>query len=193
MGVSIHYSGKIVVERISQFCAELADIAKSLGFDESILIDDESKRLRGIILCPASEMESIPFLFDSDGRLHALGDLIAGWTPDSAILSVAVKTQFSRVADHIWLVGLLRYIQRKFIHNLNVLDEGGYWESNDAEELKRRIEALGAIIKGLGSALENAFMDTVVDKNDPDALADFIERVAQDYHGTNGVSASGED
>ena len=61
------------------------------------------------------------------------------------------------------------------------MDEGGYWESNDADELKRRIDSLGAIIKDFGSALENAFMDTVVDKNDPDALADFVERVAQSY------------
>ena len=77
---------------------------------------------------------------------------------------------------------------------LKVLDEGGFWESNDAVELKRRIEALGAIVKGLGSALENAFMDTVVDKNDPDALADFIERVAQGFHAKKEAHANdGED
>ena len=145
-------------------------------------VDDDEKGLRGTILRPASEMESIPFLFDSEGRMHALGDLIAGWD-DFPILSVAVKTQFADCTDHIRLIGLLRYIQRKYIPSLKVLDEGGYWESNDADELKLRIDSLGAIIKGFGSALENAFMDTVVDKNDPDALADFIERVAQDFHG----------
>ncbi len=181
MGVSIHYSGRIEAERIGPLCSELADIAQSLGFDESVPVDDDEKGLRGIILRPESEMESIPFLFDSDGRMHALGDLVAGWTPKTASLSVAVKTQFADCADHIWLIGLLRYIQRKYIPTLKVMDEGGYWESNDADELKRRIDSLGAIIKGFGSALENAFMDTVVDKNDPDALADFIERVAQDY------------
>ena len=180
MGVSIHYNGVVESERIAPLCAELADIAESLGFDESVDVDDAEKGLRGIILRPASQMESIPFLFDSEGRMHALGDLIAGWD-DFPILSVAVKTQFADCADHIWLIGLLRYIQRKYIPNLHVMDEGGYWESNDAAELKHRTEKLGAIIKGLGGALENAFMDTVVDKSDPDALADFIERVAQDF------------
>ena len=131
-------------------------------------------------------MESIPFLFDSMGRLHALGDLIAGWD-DFPILSVAVKTQYAGEADHIWLIGLLRYIQRKYIPELRVVDEGGYWESNNADELKTRIESLGAIIKGFGSALENAFMDTVIDKNDPDALADFIEQVASDHRKENGA------
>ena len=180
MGISIHYSGVIESERVEPLCAELADIAKSLGFDESVPVDDDDKGLRGIILRPASEMESIPFLFDSQGGLHALGDLIAGWD-GFPILSVAVKTQFAGEADHIWLVGLLRYVQRKYIPTLEVMDEGGYWESNDATELKRRIEELGAIIKGFGGAVEKAFMDTVIDKNDLDALADFIERVAQGF------------
>ncbi len=180
MGVSIHYNGVIERERIAALCAELADISESLGFDESVPVDDDDKGLRGIILRPASEMESVPFLFDSEGRLHALGDLIAGWD-DFPILSVAVKTQFAGEADHIWLIGLLRYIQRKYIPTLDVMDEGGYWESNDAAELKQRIDELGAMIKGFGSALENAFMDTVVKKNDPDALADFIERVAENF------------
>ena len=184
MGISIHYKGTIEGPRIDSLCAELVDIAKSLGFDESAPVDDADKNLRGIILRPASEMESIPFLFDSMGRLHALGDLIAGWD-DLPILSVAVKTQFAGEADHIWLIGLLRYIQRKYIPTLEVMDEGGYWESNDASELKHRIEKLGAIIKGFGSALENAFMDTVVDKNDPDALSGFIERVAESFDPKN--------
>jgi hypothetical protein len=182
VGISIHFSGMIKAERIEPLCAELADISQSLGFDESVLVNDGEKGLRGIILRPASEMESIPFLFDSAGRLHALGDLIAGWD-DFPVLSVAVKTQFAGCTEHIWLVGLLRYIQRKFISSLKVTDEGDYWENNDPEELKRRIDELGAMISGFGSALENAFMDTVLDKNDSDALADFIERVAQDFRG----------
>ncbi len=186
MGISIHYNGVIKSERIESLCVELTDIAESLGFDESVPVDDDDRGLRGIILRPASEMESIPFLFDSQGRLHALGDLIAGWD-DFPVLSVAVKTQFAGEADHIWLIGLLRYIQRKYIPTLEVMDEGGYWESNDAAELKRRIKKLGAIIKGFGGALENAFMDTVVDKNDLDALADFIERVVKDFRDRDGA------
>lgn len=180
MGISIHFSGVIEPDRVDALCEELADIAESAGFQESVRVDDDEKRLKGIVLRPASDMESIPFLFDSEGRMHALGDLIAGWD-DFPILSIAVKTQFAALTEHIWLVGLLRYVKRKYIPHLKVTDEGGYWETNDPEELKRRIDKLGAIIKGLGSVLETAFMDTVVDTNNPDALADFIERVAQDF------------
>jgi len=182
MGVSIHYSGAMNVERVGALCEELTDVARSLGFEDSVEVDDREKELRGIILRPASEMESIPFLFDSKGRLHALGDLIAGWVEKNAILSVAVKTQFAGEQDHIFLVGLLRYIQRKYMSSLEVTDEGGYWESNDREELRRRIAALGKIIKGFGAAVENAFMDRVIDKDNPAELADFIEQVAKGFN-----------
>jgi hypothetical protein len=65
--------------------------------------------------------------------------------------------------------------------NLRVMDEGGYWDENDPQELKRRMDFLGEKIKGFGAALENAFMDTVVDPSNPNALADFIERVAKGF------------
>jgi DnaJ-domain-containing protein 1 len=180
MGISVHFSGQIECDQIIPLCDELEDIACSVGFDDSLPVDDADKRLRGIILRPDSEMESIPFLFDSEGRMHALGDLIAGWD-DYPILSVAVKTQFAEVTDHIWLVELLRYIRGKYIPAMEVMDEGGYWEQKDPEELKRRLDELGAMIKGLGQALEEASMDTVVDKNNPEALADFVQRIAQAF------------
>jgi hypothetical protein len=56
-----------------------------------------------------------------------------------------------------------------------------YWESKDPVELKRRIEELGSIIMGFGSALESALMDAVLDQDSPEALAAFVERVAQDF------------
>lgn len=181
MGISIHYSGRMEADLIRQLCDELADISRSVGFDEPIVVDDAKKGLLGILLQPASEMECVPFLFDDQGRLHALGDLIAGWSEENAILSVAVKTQFAECADHIWLVGFLRYIQRRYIPDLRVTDEGGYWDENDPQELNRRMDFLGEKIKGFGAALEHAFMDTVVDPSNPNVLTDFIERVAKGF------------
>lgn len=181
MGVSVHFSGVVDRARISALRDELADISGSVGFDEPVMVDDLEKGLRGIILRPKSEMESIPFLFDSQGRLHSLGDLLAGWDDVTAILTVSVKTQFASCAEHIWLVELLRYVKRKYMPSLAVTDEGGYWESGDVEELKRRMALLDRMIDEFGSVLENAFMDSVVDRDDPQALADFVERVARAF------------
>ena len=179
MGVSVHYKGKIDLDQIDPLCDELRDIAGSLEWTFTD-VDDDEKDLRGIILSPASEMEPIVFLFDSKGRIHLIGDLIAGWK-EGDFLCTAVKTQFAGSAEHIWLCGLLRYIQRSYMPKLEVTDEGGFWETGDRQELQRRIDFLGDIIKKFGSALDQASMDTVLDKNDPDAIADFVEKVAEEF------------
>ncbi|MCU0858675.1 MAG: hypothetical protein MUC65_09775 [Pontiellaceae bacterium] len=172
------------MEQVVPLCEELRDIAGSVGW-ESIDIDDDKKGLRGIVLHPSSDMESVSFLFDAKGRLHSFFDLVVGWK-ESDLLCASVKTQFAGSAEHIWLCGLLRHIQRTYMPKLVVTDEGGFWETGDRQELQRRMDFLGRMIKEFGSALEQASMDTVIDKNDPDAIADFIQRVAENFR--NGKS-----
>lgn len=179
MGVSVHYKGNIDIDQIAPLCDELRDIAGSLGW-EFIDVDDDEKNLRGIILSPKSELEPIVFLFDPKGRIHSLGDLIAGWN-EGDFLCTAVKTQFAGCAEHIWLCGLLRHVQRTYIPGLEVTDEGGFLETADRQELQHRIDFLDCMIRDFGSALQQAAMDTVLDKNDPDAIADFIEQATVNF------------
>lgn len=179
MGVSIHYQGIIDTDQITPLCEELRDIAGSVGWDFHD-IDDSEKGLRGIILSPKSDMESVVFLFDSKGRIHSVADLIAGWE-EGDFLCTSVKTQFAGSAEHIWLCGLLRHIQRTYMPGMKVTDEGGFWETGDRQELQRRMDFLDQMIKQFGFALQQASMDTVLDKNDPDSIADFIEKVAADF------------
>jgi len=179
MGVSVHYKGKIDLDQIGPLCDELRDIAGSLGWAFTD-VDDDEKGLRGIILSPKSEMEAIAFLFDSKGRIHSVADLIVGWK-EGGFLCTAVKTQFAGSAEHIWLCGLLRHVQRTYMPELEVTDEGGFWESGDRKELQRRIDFLDQMIKQFGAALEQASMDTALDKNDPDTVADFVEQVAKEF------------
>ena len=180
MGVSIHYKGMIREDRIAPLCEELCDIAGSVGWAFQD-IDDAEKGLHGIILLPKSEMEPVPFLFDSKGRVHSLADLIVGWN-EGDFLCVAVKTQFAGCAEHVWLCGLLRHIQRTYMPGLEVVDEGGFWEGGDQQELQKRMDSLDRMIKQFGAVLEQASMDVVIDKNDVDAVADFVEKVAEKFH-----------
>lgn len=180
MGVSVHYSGMIQEDRIAPLCGELCDIAGSVGWT-SRDIDDAEKGLHGIILSPKSEMEPVPFLFDGRGRLHSLVDLIVGWN-EGDFLCVAVKTQFAGCAEHVWLCGLLRHIQRTYMPEMEVVDEGGFWETGDQQVLQKRMDFLDWMIKQFGAALEQASMDVVIDKNDVDAVADFVEKVAEKFH-----------
>lgn len=177
MGVSVHYRGAIEVSQIVPLSEEIRDIAGSLRWD-SHDIDDAEKGLRGIILSSKSDLEAIAFLFDSKGRLHSVGDLIAGWSEGDCFCA-AVKTQFAGSAEHMWLCGLLRHIQRTWFPGLSVTDEGGFWDSGDRRELQRRMDCMDRMIVQFGAALEQASMDTVLDTNDPNAIADFIEQTAE--------------
>ncbi|MDD2236609.1 MAG: hypothetical protein PHP44_12785 [Kiritimatiellae bacterium] len=179
MGLSLHYKGGIDPGQIAPLCEELRDIAGSVGWN-FIDVDDDEKGLRGIILQPSSDMESVPFLFDARGRVHALCDLILGWQ-EGDFLGAAVKTQFVGCPEHIWLCGLLRHIQRTYMPELTVTDEGGFWETGDAQELQHRMDLLDRMINEFGSALESASMDTVLDPNNPDAIADFVQRIAEHF------------
>jgi hypothetical protein len=179
VGVSIHYSGRIREDRIAPLCEELCDIAGSISWTFQD-IDDAEKGLHGIILSPASGMEPVPFLFDTKGRLHSLADLIVGWNTGD-FLCVAVKTQFAGCAEHVWLCGLLRHIQRAYMPGLKVVDEGGFWEGGSQLELQKRMDFLDRMIAEFGAALEQASMDVVIDKSDANAVADFVERVAERF------------
>lgn len=187
-GVSIHCNGQIELDRITPLCEELRDIAGSLGWTYHD-IDDAGKGLNGVILSPESDLEPIVFLLDSKGRMHSVGDLIAGWS-EGDYLCTSVKTQFAGSAEHIWLCGLLRHVQRTYMPKLQVTDEGGFWETGNRQELQRRIDFLDRMISQFGAALEQASMDVALeqvsmdvalDSADPDVIADFIEQVAAKF------------
>jgi len=114
------------------------------------------------------------------GGLHSLGDLLFGWDAKTYLVA-SVKTQFAGCAEHIWLIGLLRHVQRTYMPELDVSDEGGFWETGDRKELQQRMNFLDGMIKEFGTVLEQASMDTVIEKNDPDAVADFVEFQLGDF------------
>lgn len=179
MGLSIHYKGRIDTDCVAPLCEELRDIAGSVDWDVREIADDE-KELHGIVLIPKSDMESVSFLFDTQGRLHSFIDLIVGWD-EGDFLCASVKTQFAGCAEHIWLCGLLRHVQRTYMPQLEVTDEGGFWETGDRQQLQQKISFLDQMIQQFGAALEQAAMDTVLDKTDPDAVADFVRKVAEEF------------
>ena len=183
MGVSVHIKGRIDLDQVNPLCKELRDIAGAVGW-EFLDVDDSEKGLNGIILSPKSDMEPVVFLFDSMGRIHALGDLIAGWK-EGDFFGTAVKTQYAGCAEHIWLCGLLRHIQRSYMPEMEVTDDGGFWETGDRQELQRRIDFLDNLIKKFGSMFDQAAMDTVLDQRSSDAIADFVEKVADEFHRKN--------
>lgn len=171
MGVTIHYRGKLdKPEALPRLLEELTDIARSIRWEgQRIETDADNSEFSGIIISPGDGCESLTFLFDTAGRLRNFADLITNQVeadPRSSFF-ISVKTQFTALKAHIWIIGLLRYLKKTYLTDLQVTDEGEFWETGNSETLaaKQRFlqERIGQLVEGLKS-VENppADIDQVV-------------------------------
>ena len=60
----------------------------------------------------------------------------------SGIDYVSVKTQFAPTEIHISIIKLLKHLKNKYILDLEVLDEGCYWETEDNKLLNKKFPFL---------------------------------------------------
>jgi len=97
--------------------------------------------LKGVSLTPEGA-DSLSFFFDPEGNLRDPINLISimdgTLKPEDAW--VFSKTQFSSPETHVRIVGLLRYLKEHHIPDLEVQDEGEYWETGSFETLKQKMD-----------------------------------------------------
>jgi hypothetical protein len=84
------------------------------------------------------------------------------------------KTQFAPVDVHIAIIKLLRYIQKKYMVNLEVWDEGDYWEMEYSAILAGRIDFLNYKINFLADALNSVEFEK---GTSAESVADKIEEI----------------
>jgi len=178
MGVTIHYRGTIDDPgRVGDLQRELADIAESIGWKWRAWDDDWSippsatlvhadghatikghLGLKGIDLIPGGTSEPLSFLFDAGGRLSSIMHVIlkceGRLEPDEAWVSV--KTQFLSPDAHVWIIGLLKYLKKRYLANLEVSDEGGFWETGNREALEAKMRLLNDKLAWLSGELASA-------------------------------------
>ena len=181
MGITIHYQGKLNrPDLANEFCEELEDISKAMGWKYNVINDGPDEKpvpLKGIVVSPHEKSEPLVFTFDPEGNLrNAFVMQFAAEEPDLTWYN-HTKTQFAPTDVHIAIVKLLKYLQQKYIGNLNVNDEGGYWETEDAALLKERIDFLNAKMDELAGLLETLDMDN---DNTAETLAGKIEKLLQE-------------
>ena len=174
MGVTIHYKGKLnSIGVIDSFCEEMEDIAKSMGWKHTVIdkFDNNDKTpVKGIIIQPHPKSESLQLITDQQGNLrNVFAFEFAGEDSDLTYLNF-IKTQFAPVEIHIAVIKLLKYIQQKYISNLDVYDEGEYWQTGDEKILKGKIDFLNKAmdqLEGILSSIkfeENETAESVADK-----------------------------
>jgi len=196
MGVSIHYRGKMAdISIINVFCDELALVADKMDWTCTRLDDDWSKpadatievtekgsqitghlALKGIAFSISPKCESLQFFFDAAGNLcdPVSMTLICEGALKPEDVWIAVKTQFAGPETHIWIVGLLKYIQEHYLPGLEVRDEGEFWETGNHEILKEKMNLINDKIAIISSELSRV-TGSDLEKLSADDLVSMIE------------------
>jgi len=177
MGVTIHYKGKLnSADDIDLFYEEMEDIAKSMGWKHSVFNFDlkDKEPLKGVIIQPHPNSESLQLISDQQGNLrNAFAMEFAGEDSELTYLNF-IKTQFAPVENHIAVIKLLKYIQQKYISNLDVYDEGEYWQTGSEKILKQKIDFLNSVM----DQLEDVLNTIEIEKgSSAESIADKIEEV----------------
>jgi hypothetical protein len=158
MGVSIHYKGRIGdPSRIADLRRHLLRFADTANWECLDLTQPENPQIVEMIISPPEACEPVFLLFDSQGRLHAPSELAP--EGDSESLWCSVKTQDGPLDAHVLIVELLRQIKRDYLPDLEVWDEGRYWETENIETLRAARELLAGRIDSLGEVFSGARAD----------------------------------
>jgi hypothetical protein len=187
MGVTIHYRGRLAdLSLIEEFEDLVIDFALEIGGEARIwrtwADDNPDRMVRGVILNLAEGHESTSLLVAPEGWLINLTEI-----EDAEVGRLIeppwcfVKTQFGPVEGHVAFVEMFAALKREFLPDLEVSDDGGYWETRDFDALVRNRAFTQAAIDGLGAGLRRYGLSSEA-AEDPDILTRHIERVAELVH-----------
>ena len=91
---------------------------------------------------------------------------------------IAVKTQFAGPEIHLWVVGLLNYLKEHYIPDLEVSDEGEYWETGNFDVLKEKMNFLDQKMDAVCGELSRV-TGNHLERLSPQELASMIEALLQ--------------
>ncbi len=177
MGITIHYQGHLdSPDDIHYLIDEFQDIANSMKWEYHILDEDWSQPstatlswtkngveivgdlgLKGISLNLHPDCESLSLFFDADGTMTTIMNtiLMNEGTIDRGTSYCTVKTQFAPPDIHISIVNILKYVKKRYVSDLEVTDEGEYWETKDRNILEQRIQFLNEKMSQLEDEISN--------------------------------------
>jgi hypothetical protein len=180
MGIAINFRGKIDRARdINKMIEELADISTSLKWRYDI-IDDADQQVKGIVIKPHDKSESLDILVNKDMHLVSFIALYLKKVNEEDAKFVFVKTQFAPIDVHISLIKLLKYLKKIYISNLEVKDEGDYWDTMDEIILKEKMDFLGSRIDLVADIFE-AHQEEIQSATTPENLVNKIEQILKKF------------
>jgi len=174
MGLTFHYSGRIrEYNRIDMLVEEVTDLCKGLNWTYDILDDD---RIKGIVV-GSEKSEPLWFTFTPDGKTCNVVNLQYADPSDEFYSMSHVKTQYAGPEVHMLMIKMLKYISEKYFSEIEVSDEGEYWETGDEENLRRIFGRYTQIINMFTEKLEA--MERIPGESE-ESLVDRIEQMAKE-------------
>jgi hypothetical protein len=168
MGISIHYRGCIKnLECLQTLKRDLIRIAKESNWNYHDL--SQKQDIVEIVLQIHPHCEFVFFLFDANGRLH--NPAHTEYKPESEWCFV--KTQDAPIEVHISLVRFLRYLQKNYLSDLEVIDEGGFWGNEDFNKLKANRDFIAEKMDLVTNALTEIKAST--EWKDENSIGDLVE------------------
>ncbi len=183
MGITIHYRGTIDdLNRVEELEDRVIDLVFALGGKATVWRSwsdtDRTRVLRGLMVEMAPGQETLSLVISPEGHFTPLFQMEeAEQAPFAEPPYCFCKTQFGSLQGHIAVVHLLDAIRQNFCSNLEISDEGEYFETRDAKRLAAKMDFLGSAIKSMADGLrEHGLNDEAAE--DPNIIAARIARVA---------------
>jgi hypothetical protein len=196
MSITLHYKGSLNEQKdVGKLRDQLTDFAQTLGWrhedwNESrpnhrgnpLLMKEDGSGLdgrwplRGITLYPHEDCEPLFLTFGPDGSLIHPRRLLLAESESREERWLSTKTQFAPIEVHTGIIKLLQHLKKRYISDLEVHDEGGYWESGDIHQLKQRLDSITHALDVLGNALRED-QPLLGRGSSPEELAGMIEKI----------------
>ncbi|MGB7344848.1 MAG: hypothetical protein WBD20_11575 [Pirellulaceae bacterium] len=183
MGITIHYRGTMDdVDQVEAMEDRVLDLVFSLGGRATIwrsyADDDHDRVVRGLMIEMEPGQDTFSLLVSPEGHLTPLFQIEeAEKTPFQEPPYCFVKTQFGSLQGHIAIVHLLDAIRQNYCSNLEVTDEGEYYEDRDIHKLSQKMQFLRSAISSMAEGLREHGLSKEA-AEDPNILATRIERIA---------------
>jgi len=195
MGLSFHYNGRIADKKLlPRLIEDLEDIAKLHKWKYYILereFPDElepsemhNQKVYGIFFTPPG-CETVFVSFLSNGRMSSTL-LLEFWgeateEPESGYLyKLSVKTQYAGAEIHKLLMGIFHYLNKQYLIDFNLYDEGDYWEKDDDALLLRNFNRNAILIKSFKSVLQS--LPIKEDEKPEDYISRIIKEIKHKQH-----------
>ncbi|MDZ4759235.1 MAG: hypothetical protein SGJ10_14000 [Bacteroidota bacterium] len=185
MGLTIHYNGRFNPRAsLGEMVAEVKDIVEIFNwkytvyeteFPSSSFDEKYNRNIYGISLTPP-ECETVSCCFLSNGRMSSKAGLkffgkSTNEDEQKYLYMLCTKTQFADYKTHMLVVGLLRYLSKKYFSDFTMTDEGKYWETESEDILKENFKAYNDLLNMFSEGFQSVQIE------EGESLMNYLESV----------------